>query len=1210
MAAVATRDIMTALTATFMSPDATTRKQAEDLLLQGNKYPGFLGSLLEIVSHRDGLAGVAGSTEFFTRQQAAIVFKRLVERGWDVVGLGASAHPILDADRAVVRSGIVQFTCAEPASAIAIQLAEACAIIARADCPAAWPEFPSLLAAELSSGDPIRMFNGCLIARCIFKKYGYYIQGAIRLGQESTALPDGRRITPREVLDGITSQTGPHLLSIAQRSVAAEKTDAMAGALLHKSLKAWYTVMRNDVTGVFSTNESLTAWFGVCDAIIGADIPASPEDTPARLALNSWWKAKKWAARAVARFVEGHGTRAISAAAREGAAGGSGIAAMMETPKARSLYAAGRFFVESLMQRLWATTLAALSKPAPCTDKFFSCAVNVAQGVIAVEYSHIFKTAVKPVYLKLITDVLLPAAILTPKDVSLCETDPESFVSEFQQDVGHESIRRRDKAMETITVVFTNRTESIGKPLISWMARRLAEMESVPAESRDWRPKEAMLTVLCFAATNIIDEPGMRAVVEPILVRFCAPELSHPHPAMKARALAVFGQYLDLASRGAGFRDKTLVKKCVDVALSSLSDPSPVVQYQAVALLTNAIAVPGTKDLFRPHLRPLITKFFGMLDDMQLPCISDAILYLVSSFSMEIAVDAAALVDVLVAKVIALVADVESDETENSEWTVTQLLQSIRSIIASPAMTPAMASVLEVKLRPVFRYVLQPGPALAFFDEAVGITNELVRASRAVSPALWHTFAQIVKMGTSFCVDFIEDVTPVVDSFVVVDPAGCLNIIPGSAIEEGQADVNALQLIWHIVITTSRREAVGQCHAAYLISAVLFFLPGAIDDFARLAVGYYAGRLAAPRGGPQGAPNGHQRTAFASVIASAFLYNASLALEAISGAAERRSVFEAMAQPLIDPENSGTVPVVHKTILLGLLRLLRGDLASMPGDLAAMVPALMQTAVGYAHERLMLIFKDKDGGDGDEAAADTDACLDEADESDAAEFATIMHGLGVTHEAMAAEAAAQAGPVTAGEFTMGEVAPDGFDEDDWEDEEDNTPDDVDFCNFSPSRVAGDVPVLQVDTLLEFDAFMTHWRQPANASAMATISSHLSSVSRTQVGELLEAVAQHKITLAKRAEAIKAVASGGHAAAAAKDAAGGEIPKPGQRGDPSLHCVLSAEQVHAVASAAATAKARLDSYAPSISPEVVAAVNAAAAAAAGAASAGYAGSPSR
>ena len=83
---------------------------------QGNKYPGFLGSLLEIVSHRDGLAGVAGSTEFFTRQQAAIVFKRLVERGWDVVGLGASAHPILDADRAVVRSGIVQVRLGAPAS--------------------------------------------------------------------------------------------------------------------------------------------------------------------------------------------------------------------------------------------------------------------------------------------------------------------------------------------------------------------------------------------------------------------------------------------------------------------------------------------------------------------------------------------------------------------------------------------------------------------------------------------------------------------------------------------------------------------------------------------------------------------------------------------------------------------------------------------------------------------------------------------------------------------------------------------------------------------------------------------------------------------------------------------------------------------------------------------------------------------------------------
>ena len=86
---------------------------------QGHKYPGFLGSLLEIVAHRDGLAGVAGSTEFFTRQQAAIVFKRLVERGWDLVGLGSGAHPIMDADRTVVRSGIVQVSECAPTSAMA-----------------------------------------------------------------------------------------------------------------------------------------------------------------------------------------------------------------------------------------------------------------------------------------------------------------------------------------------------------------------------------------------------------------------------------------------------------------------------------------------------------------------------------------------------------------------------------------------------------------------------------------------------------------------------------------------------------------------------------------------------------------------------------------------------------------------------------------------------------------------------------------------------------------------------------------------------------------------------------------------------------------------------------------------------------------------------------------------------------------------------------
>jgi len=1083
---------------------------------------------------------------------------------------------------------------------VAEQLAEAVGSIAKADCPGRWPELPALLAAELGSAEPARKFSACIMATAVLQKYAQASDSSVAIARGSASvvtLGDGRRFTPRDVMDAIFAAAEPPLLAMARASVAADPSDVAASMLLSKSLGVWGVGIKHDVTGVLATPDSLTGWFTVVDATIAKELPAKEGDCHDTLRDSPWWVAKGEAVRAVAKFVEGHASFALSAehldAVRESTARRVGESAAGDVPSAtRSKAVAGRFFAERLLVRLWDTVSSVLMRGGPCTDTFFSSALNVVQGIIAPEFAAIFAEHVRPRFSALMTHVILPAAVLPAGEAAMAEHSPEEFIREFQKDFVHDSARRRDKATETVAAIFRARADSLGKPFLSWAAKQLVQMESVPAERRNWLAKEAILTTLCFAAGHIIEEDDLCAIVEPILVRFCAPELGHPHPAMKARALALFAQFINPAVLS-GFRDTSIATKTVAAALAGLADPNQAVQYQAACLIMSAATVPSVRPLLRANLRAVIAKFFQLIADLNVGGVAESLFYIISTFAVDIAVDAPGLVDMVAAALHRAVMATEDDESEHADWAASHLVLCLDAIVSSPAITPRMAAVLEPRILPVLHAIFRVGPAMNYFDEGARVVNSLVRANRRVTPGLWTLFGPLVRMGTTYCVDFIEELAPVIDTFVVVDPATFLTVVPGTAMEDAGADVTPLELMMHIVRVMDRRDDSDRAHGAFVMNSVLTCMPGAIDGFVTHLVRHYATGLANDRGKPGGIAVGGARTALASAIGTAFLYNAPLTLEAMATPELRAAVFTAMADPLVDPANYSGPALVHKSIMLGLMRVLRLDPAALPADVARMFPAILQTAVGYAHERLQLVrAAEEDSGARDEADDERD--YDAATAEEAAEYAGVLAGLGVDPAAAEAKAAAGPKPMVIGEATLGEVSDlHGFHED-WADVEDQTPEDVDFMTLDASRVAGDVAVLQVDTLLEFDALMTHWRQPARASALAAMSAGISPASREQIGALAAACAEHKDTLGRRTAMMAAQRAGAPSEGA---------PMEGQAGDPALHTVLSVEAVHAVAAVADMARARLAAYTGTVPAGSLAQVDAAAAAAASAAPAG-------
>jgi hypothetical protein len=680
---------------------------------------------------------------------------------------------------------------------------------------------------------------------------------------------------------------------------------------------------------------------------------------------------------------------------------------------------------------------------------------------------------------------------------------------------------------------------------------------------------------------------------------------------MKSRAFTTIARFVQL-EEGGGFRDKTILANCVNAAVAGIDDSNPAVAAASSELLMHAASIPSARPLYRPHIRRIVFKCLELMGDVSNSTTSSALQYLLQLFSTEVVIDAPSIMALLIRRFRAASLTAETDDSEHSAASADNLAGSMLEILSSPAMTPAMGRIMEAQLVPLLAEILTPGPALEHFDEVCNIINELIRINRGISPALWAAFVPMLDMGNSYCADFIDSMAPVIDTYICIGATQLRTPLPNSAKRGTSTPRTALDLIWETVLFTERREEGDQAHASYIITAALLYLPPGSEDFLTTVVKHYATRLSKPAGSG-GCAVGHTSTAFAGVLATAILRDHATTLDLLHSAGLVPTVFAAMAQPVVDSKNFSAPEVVLKTIMLALMRVLQVEPTTLPPSVSAALSPVLTTAAALATSRMDKVAAAADDGALDDeddkpltfaqreavkAAARQAASGDAADAADAAEF-TSLFGEG-TGAVTASFVGGDNKPVELGELELGAILDDhaGL----YEDDSDAVADDVDFGTLDASRVSGDVPIAQVDTLLEFSKVMAFWQDPSRAAGLSHISAGLSEETKKQLAELSADAAEHIELLERRRQAM--------AANAASPTKSDTTPAPGEAGDPALHGTLNTATVHALAAAAASASARLATYlgSGSITPEQRAAVDRAAALAAHAAGIASAVSP--
>lgn len=140
--------------------------QAEHLLTLSQATPGHPLRVLQIVASSD-------ASHVAIRQAAAVHFKNLIKKGWDVNREEGNEGIIIpDNDRVTIKTHLVQLMCTTPPQ-IQLQLTESISLIAKVDYPQKWDNLLGELVQQFNTNDPTVLVGVLKTADSIFNSFRY-----------------------------------------------------------------------------------------------------------------------------------------------------------------------------------------------------------------------------------------------------------------------------------------------------------------------------------------------------------------------------------------------------------------------------------------------------------------------------------------------------------------------------------------------------------------------------------------------------------------------------------------------------------------------------------------------------------------------------------------------------------------------------------------------------------------------------------------------------------------------------------------------------------------------------------------------------------------------------------------------------------------------------------------------------------------------------
>jgi Importin-beta N-terminal domain len=548
---------------------------------------------------------------------------------------------------------------------------------------------PAQLTSQLTSGDPNKAAISCLLIRQFCKVYDQSLQGAAVLN----ALLDAVMPILASIAKFVLASGASASAAGGDQAIYLQANSSLAADTIRFILKALYSCCDMHLGSHPSINktENFVGWCGIANDCLKKHLPdpalgetgpgqepsGQPLDVEAR-ARWPWWKAKKWAAKLFHRIADRWGQPLLIDVAKKSKKGAPAMTAeeAAEEAKRQAEKNVATLFNKHISVEVCKTILSMLHdwrrSNRWVSPRFLLYGLHALQT--CVDFSSCWEPVIKPAAPFLVEEVILPMMAITGHEYALFLEDPQEYIR-IQQDPMESHVSPRQSAVLLCFALLKVRKRTTEPLLDGVFARGLVGQSygpsqgpnagsalALPLAGEDYSQcspngeaaaspedikaiqREGLLYLVQTNLGHLCGKKKRRQHVEGMLRSQITPALKHPHPALRARAAAVWGSYIGafqddedededddggyfgpqkVGKKGGKkkdddtfkFKDENTVKEAVEGLFTQLDDPVLTVRLVSGGVLCKFLqASEVVRKMIEPHVALLLDKLFGLLE--------------------------------------------------------------------------------------------------------------------------------------------------------------------------------------------------------------------------------------------------------------------------------------------------------------------------------------------------------------------------------------------------------------------------------------------------------------------------------------------------------------------------------------------------------------------------------------------------------------------
>jgi len=820
--------------------DGRARGEAEKSLAALEAIPGSHGLYLQLITAASDPAA-AQYLPIQVQQAAALRLKNLY-RGFRASVREGPGAAITDADRASMRTHILEAIVRQTSPLLRVQLLEVVRNLWPTEAPNEWAQLiPDILRnvqQGMSAQPPqmLRVYGSICTLRMVMKRYEF-------------KEPDSRG-----PMYDIADATFPTLLSVYQTIAAIQPPTHETLEMCRILTKIFYVATSIAIPpSMLRDFNRVAPWLDVVAALL--EFPAGgpeqfgtaeqlaamdPIELDEKVSKSAAWKVKKWTGQTFLRLMNRFGREEHVGVTPDKKVKGAKKKKLME---------------DAALKKAWAKEFEARYGLRALTAfmNLLQARVNgryVSERVMFQAFMYIdvcsgcarYYKLLKPHLPFLIQQSILGQLRPRPSDLALWQSDPQEYIrrsldlmSEFQ-----------DPKLAATSLLFElvqMRTRDTLQLTLNTITQVCEAYENAPAGSKDFLSKEAALRMFGSLKRLLLSKNEFKDGIENILIRHVLPEFSSQHGFLRAAACWTVRKYYKLQ-----WKNEEAHANAVRLCINCLRDTDLPVRLSAWEATAYIIEHDKVFEYIRPSLPLIIEQFYTLFDEIGNEKVAEVLSELVTKFDSDVIPYAADLVRKLsqlyVQYMLASVGDGTPEhpgnEDDDDDEAGGAALQTLRALVA---VFEAIKSKPEVftALRPFCHEVIQRSMndrCIEYYDDILDLIDVITYNSPEGIPAdMWQYLVPMCQSFHDFAGDFAGQLLSPIDNYL---SRGNQQL----ATAEGQPLLQAIISIPQAILSDQER-LIDAPQACILLECMIANLRGHIDSFIPGIVDLAATRLLA-----------------------------------------------------------------------------------------------------------------------------------------------------------------------------------------------------------------------------------------------------------------------------------------------------------------------------------------------------------------------------